>query len=360
MASLVNKDFWKKKKVFITGHSGFKGSWLSLWLSKMGAQVVGYSLPPQTEKSLFEVIKIEKKIESHFGDINDFNKLASLIKKTQPDIVIHMAAQALVRYSYDHPIETFQTNVIGTANVLEACRFVDSIKSLVVVTSDKCYENRERLEGYAEHEAMGGYDPYSSSKGCAELVTSAFKRSFFEKSGKGLASARAGNVIGGGDWSVDRLIPDIMRAVIKGEKVVIRNPNAIRPWQHVLEPLSGYLVLAQKLFDNPIKYSEGFNFGPLEKDAETVEHIVKKIVKHWGGGASYQVDANYSGPHEAHYLKLNINKADLVLGWKPTWSLDETLIKTVEWFQAELVGSSQASLMTEKQIEEFESLTRDT
>jgi CDP-glucose 4,6-dehydratase len=354
MEGVVNRDFWNGKRVFLTGHTGFKGSWLSLWLTQMGAKVTGFALEPATRPSLYSAANIAAKIDSHIGDINDYKKLNAVLEDSKPEIVIHMAAQALVRYSYENPIETFQTNVIGAANLLQACRFQNQIKAVINVTSDKCYENKERLEGYREDEPMGGYDPYSSSKGCAELVTSAFRRSFYQSGVVGIASARAGNVIGGGDWALDRLIPDIMRSVSAGKSVSIRNPNAIRPWQHVMEPLSGYLVLAQKIYSEPKKYSEGYNFGPAEEDAKPVEYIVKKITEKWGDGASYKIEPNPNAPHEAHYLKLDITKAQEQLGWRPVWSIDQTIEKTVEWFKAFAQYPAQAFEITKTQIAAYE------
>lgn len=354
MAKVV-ESFWKNKKVFLTGHTGFKGAWLSLWLHKLGAQVTGYSLSPPTVPSLFETLDVKKLLNSEIGNINDFTKLSESIKKAQPEIVIHMAAQSLVKYSYNNPIETIETNVLGTARVLEASRYIDSVKAIVNITSDKCYENQERAAGYKEDEPMGGYDPYSSSKGCAELIASAYRRSFFSgNSLKGLASARAGNVIGGGDWAQDRLLPDIFRGIIANKQVVIRNPNSVRPWQHVLEPLCGYLVLAQKLYESPEKFSEGFNFGPHDKDAQPVQKIVESVTEKWGQGASYMIEQNYQGPHEAHFLKLNVEKANSKLGWKPTWNLDKALDMTVDWMKAHQAKPSSMLDYSLKQIDQYE------
>ena len=287
----VSDNFWRGKRVFMTGHTGFKGSWLSLWLQSMGAQVVGYALAPPTNPSLFEVAEVGKGMTSIIGDIRDLEKLRAVFTEHKPDIVIHMAAQPLVRYSYIEPVETYATNVMGTVNLLEAVRSTPSVKAVVNITSDKCYENREWVWGYRENEAMGGYDPYSSSKGCAELVASAYRNSYFhpdkyQQHGVAIASARAGNVIGGGDWAGDRLIPDILRAIVLGEPVHIRSPHAIRPWQHVLEPLSGYLQLAQKLYTDGTAYAEGWNFGPNEEDAKPVQWIVEKLTESWGEGSS--------------------------------------------------------------------------
>ncbi|MDG6773625.1 CDP-glucose 4,6-dehydratase [Thiomicrorhabdus sp. ZW0627] len=329
---MVNKNFWSGKKVFLTGHTGFKGSWLSLWLSSMGAKVKGYSLAPPTTPSLFEEARVAEKIESEIGDIRDFEKLSASMVGFDPDILIHMAAQPLVRLSYKEPLETYDTNVMGTAKVLEAAKSCSSLKAIVSVTTDKCYENKEWVWGYREDEPMGGYDPYSSSKGCAELVTAAYRRSFMQEKGVALASARAGNVIGGGDWADDRLIPDILRAFEKGEPVIVRNPMSTRPWQHVLEPLSGYLVLAQALYENPEEYAEGWNFGPYEEDAKPVDWILDQMVSLWSD-ASWELDKN-SHPHEAGYLKLDISKAKFRLNWQPTWRLKQTLEKIVKWHQS--------------------------
>jgi CDP-glucose 4,6-dehydratase len=331
----VNPAFWKGKRVLLTGHTGFKGGWLSLWLQSMGAQVVGYALAPPTNPSLFEVAQVGQGMTSIIGDIRDLAQLKKVFAEHKPEIVIHMAAQPLVRYSYVEPVETYSTNVMGTVNLLEAVRSTGSVRAVVNVTTDKCYENREWVWGYRENEAMGGYDPYSSSKGCAELVTAAYRKSYFhsekyKEHGVAIASGRAGNVIGGGDWADDRLIPDIMRAITGGKPVHIRNPNAIRPWQHVLEPLSGYLILAQKLFEDGATYAEGWNFGPNDEDAKPVQWIVEKLTQSWDEGASWLLDGG-DHPHEAHYLKLDCSKAKARLNWYPRWHLEEALSKIVEW-----------------------------
>lgn len=331
----MSRAFWQGKRVLLTGHTGFKGSWLSLWLQSMGAQVVGYALAPPSNPSLFEVAHVGKGMTSLIGDIRDLEQLRKAFADYKPEIVIHMAAQALVRYSYAEPVETYSTNVMGTVNLLEAVRGTGSVKAVVNVTSDKCYENREWAWGYRENEAMGGYDPYSSSKGCAELVAAAYRNSYFhpekyKEHGIALASVRAGNVIGGGDWADDRLIPDIMRAITQGKPVNIRNPHAIRPWQHVLEPLSGYLLLAQNLYEEGAVYAEGWNFGPSDEDAKPVQWIVEKLTEAWGEGASWKLDGG-NHPHEAHYLKLDCSKAKARLGWHPRWHLDETLSRIVDW-----------------------------
>lgn len=329
----VNKIFWKNKKVFITGHTGFKGSWLSLWLKDMGAQVKGYSLQPQTEPNLFEVANVSSGIISEIGDIRNYARLKSSIDSFSPEIIFHLAAQPLVRDSYENPLETYETNVIGTANLLQASRELPDLKSVVVVTTDKCYENKEWEWGYRENEAMGGHDPYSSSKGCAELVTAAFRRSFFQYTNIGVSTARAGNVIGGGDWSKDRLIPDILKSYNEGKKVIIRNPKATRPWQHVIEPLSGYLVLAEKLYLNSNKYAEPFNFGPRDEDCQSVESILNTINNYWSDCPGWELDDN-ANPHEARFLKLDISKAKDRLDWSPKWTLESTIKRIVDWNKA--------------------------
>ena len=350
---VTGAGFWQGKRVLITGHTGFKGSWLSLWLQSLGAEVTGYSLPPPTQPSLFEVASVAAGMGSITGDVRDLEHLSSVIAKYRPQVVIHMAAQALVRQSYAEPVETYSTNVMGTVNLLEAVRRAGGVKAVVNVTSDKCYENREWLWGYRENEAMGGYDPYSSSKGCAELVTAAYRNSFFNplrhaEHGVALASARAGNVIGGGDWAEDRLIPDILRAIERNDPVVIRNPHAVRPWQHVLEPLSGYLALAEKLYTLGPAYSESWNFGPADDDAKPVQWIVEQLTAQWGEGASWQLDSKPQ-PHEAHYLKLDCSKAKARLDWRPHWNLATTLESIIHWHKAMYAGSDMKAL-TCKQI----------
>ncbi len=347
---MIDASFWQGKRVYLTGHTGFKGSWLSLWLAEMGATVKGYALNPPTNPSLFEQAKVDEKIESQIGDIRDFGTLKSSLVEFNPDILIHMAAQPLVRLSYKEPLETYDTNVMGTAKVLEAARSCANLKAIVSVTTDKCYENKEWVWGYREDEPMGGYDPYSSSKGCAELVTSAYRRSFMQEQGIGLASARAGNVIGGGDWADDRLVPDILRAFEKKQPVVIRNPASTRPWQHVLEPLSGYLVLAQNLYLNPTDFAEGWNFGPYEDDAKPVDWILNHMVANWPG-ASWELDKN-AHPHEAGYLKLDVSKAKARLKWHPTWRLEHTLAKIIKWHQAWLNKADMQQVCLEE-INEF-------
>jgi CDP-glucose 4,6-dehydratase len=332
MAS-VCPEFWRGKRVFLTGHTGFKGSWLSLWLQSMGAQVCGFALNPPTTPSLFTEAGVAAGMQSVIGDIRDLASVSDAMSAFKPEIVIHMAAQPLVRLSYAEPVETYATNVMGTVHVLEAVRRAGSVRAVVNVTTDKCYENNEWVWGYRENEPMGGYDPYSNSKGCAELVTSAYRRSFLDAEGIALASARAGNVIGGGDWAVDRLVPDILRAFERAQPVVIRNPHATRPWQHVLEPLSGYLMLAEKLHAEGAAYAEGWNFGPEDNDAKPVQWIVEHMVKRWGNDATWQLDGD-NHPHEARYLKLDCSKAKARLAWYPRWTLPQALENIVTWHQA--------------------------
>lgn len=329
----VNPDFWRGKRVLLTGHTGFKGSWLSLWLQSLGAELGGLALAPPTEPSLFSVARVGEAMSSTIGDIRSLDTVVQAMQAFQPEIVLHMAAQPLVRLSYSEPVQTYATNVMGTVHVLEAARRCSSVRCIVNVTTDKCYENREWEWGYRENEPMGGHDPYSNSKGCSELVTSAYRRSFFQKSGVALASARAGNVIGGGDWASDRLIPDILRAFERHEAVVIRNPNSTRPWQHVLEPLSGYLMLAERLWGEGNDFAEGWNFGPQDDDAQPVMWIVERMARAWGEGAGWQLDLG-EHPHEAHYLKLDISKARHRLGWRPRWNLDTALSKITLWHRA--------------------------
>ena len=334
----VDSSFLEGKKVYLTGHTGFKGSWLSLWLQNMGALVKGYSLDVSTTQALFSQANVTEEMESEIGDIRNLEQLTKSMVSFSPDILIHMAAQPLVRLSYQVPVDTYTTNVIGTVNVLEAARKCPKLKAIVSVTTDKCYENKEWEWGYRENEPMGGDDPYSSSKGCAELVTSAYRRSFFSSEDTAsLASARAGNVIGGGDWAEDRLIPDILRAFEKSESVVIRNPLSTRPWQHVLEPLSGYLVLAQELFLNGDNFAEGWNFGPKDEDCKPVSWILDKMVKYWGNNASWSLDKN-NNPHEARFLKLDCSKAANRLKWNPKWNLQLTLKSIVDWHQLYING----------------------
>lgn len=348
----VKEDFWAGKRVFLTGHTGFKGGWLAVWLQMMGSTVKGYALEPNTYPSFFEAVGVAHHMESEIGDIRDLKKLRKSMVGFNPDVLIHMAAQPLVRLSYKEPIETYSTNVMGTVNVLESARHCINLKAVVSVTTDKCYENKEWYWGYRENEPMGGYDPYSSSKACAELVTSAYRNSFFGEEGTAaIASARAGNVIGGGDWSEDRLIPDIVRALEKSENVLIRSPKAIRPWQHVLEPLSGYLILAQKLYEHGSKFAEAWNFGPEENDVKDVAWITERMCTLWGGDSSFVLDKS-ANPHEANYLKLDCSKAKSRLKWRPKWTIDQALQLTIEWTLAVRNGQS-AREITQKQLKHY-------
>ena len=353
----MTPDFWRDRRVFLTGHTGFKGSWLSLWLQQLGAQVTGYALPAPTDPSLFESARVADGMTSITGDIRDGAVLAAAMRKAAPEVVIHMAAQPLVRRSYFDPVETYATNVMGTVHLLEAVRQCPSVRAVVNVTTDKCYENKEWVWPYRENEPMGGYDPYSNSKGCAELVTSAYRSSFFnsEKHDQhrvALASVRAGNVIGGGDWAADRLIPDILRAFGQGQPVLIRNPHAIRPWQHVLEPLRGYMTLAERLCQDGVCYAEAFNFGPRNDDAQSVEWIVRQLAALWGDGASWQLDAG-DHPHEATYLKLDISKAAQRLQWQPTLDLQQALRLTVDWARG-LHSGADLRALTLSQIDGYQ------
>lgn len=353
MLASVDPKFWMGKKVFLTGHTGFKGSWLSLWLQSMGAVVKGFALDAPTSPALFNVARVADGMESDIGDIRDLNSVTKSMVAFNPDVLIHMAAQPLVRLSYREPVETYATNVMGTVHVLEAARKCSHLKAIVNVTTDKCYENQEWVWGYRENEPMGGHDPYSNSKGCSELVTSAYRNSFFNTPDTAaIASARAGNVIGGGDWAEDRLIPDILRAFEKRQPVIIRNPLATRPWQHVLEPLSGYLILAEKLYIDGAQFAEAWNFGPRDQDVQPVEWILNHMVKHWGEGASWQLDTNPK-PHEAQLLKLDISKAEAVLKWQPHWTLAYTLESIITWHQHWL-ADLDIQQQTIKQIEQYQ------
>ncbi|MCB1791378.1 MAG: CDP-glucose 4,6-dehydratase [Gammaproteobacteria bacterium] len=325
--------FWAGKSVFVTGHTGFKGGWLSLWLQQLGARVHGYSLEPPTQPNLFTVANVERGMASStIADIEDAGSLDAAMRSAQPDVVFHLAAQPLVRLSYAEPVATFATNVMGTVNLFEAVRKCGSVKTIVNVTSDKCYENREWVWPYREDEAMGGFDPYSSSKACSEIVTAAYRRSFLATDNVGCSSARAGNVIGGGDWAADRLLPDFFRALDAGMPLVIRSPNAVRPWQHVLEPLSGYLLLAERLTDEPRQFAEGWNFGPADSDARPVSWIVERLTAA-RVGASWQLDSEPQ-LHEANHLKLDSSKARTRLSWRPRWQLETALSMTGDWHDA--------------------------
>lgn len=346
--------FWSGKRVFLTGHTGFKGAWLSLWLQQLGAQVYGFALEPETEPNLFSLASLGRTLVHTVSDLRDVAAVRAAMSKAQPDIVLHLAAQALVRRSYDQPIETFASNVMGTAHVLDAIRDIASVKAAVVITTDKCYENREWVWPYRENDPLGGHDPYSSSKACAEIVTSAYRNSFLSRQGVALATARAGNVIGGGDWAEDRLLPDCIRSFQRKEKVVIRNPVAVRPWQHVLEPLAGYLVLAEKLYCGDPACAEAFNFGPTPDDVRPVSWVVSEAARLWGKDAAWELDRS-AQPHEAQLLALDASKARSVLSWRPRLTLSDCLEWTVDWYRT-VAGGKDARVATMEQIERYRSL----
>ena len=348
----VSNKFWKGKKVFITGHTGFKGSWLSFWLQEMGAEITGYALDPPTIPNLFELLNLKPRLKSIQGDVRDLKFIKKHIKGI--DIVFHLAAQPLVRESYKNPVETYTTNVVGILNLLEAFRGHETLKAIVNVTTDKCYENRGRPKAaYKENEPMGGFDPYSNSKACSELVTDSYRKSFYHSGAKiGVATARAGNVIGGGDFASDRLIPDCIRGIMNKEKIIVRNPDSTRPWQHVLEPLSGYLMLAESLCESPKEFSEGWNFGPNPKDAKTVRNIMDAFCKFWGNDAKYEIKKDPGAPHEADYLKLDSSKSRKKLLWRPRWNSETAVKKVVEWHKV-YQKKGNVSEITSKQIEEY-------
>lgn len=329
--------FYRDKRVLITGHTGFKGSWLSIWLRELGAEVIGIAQDPFSERDNYVLTALNGRITDLRGDIRNGNQMKELFRQYRPELVFHLAAQPLVRLSYDFPVETYQTNVMGTINVLEAIRVTDSVKVGVMITTDKCYENREQLWGYRENEPMGGYDPYSSSKGAAEIAIASWRRSFFHpdqysRHGKSIASVRAGNVIGGGDWALDRIIPDCVRALEAGLPIDIRSPQAIRPWQHVLEPLNGYLQLARKMWEDPTAYCEGWNFGPRAESVSTVWDIATKVIANYGCGALRDL-SDPEALHEAKLLALDISKARFRLGWEPQMNLDQTVALTIDWYK---------------------------
>jgi CDP-glucose 4,6-dehydratase len=353
---VLNADFWRGKRVFLTGHTGFKGGWLALWLHRLGAEVTGYALAPPSDPSLFETAAVGDILaKSYIADVRDADTLFEAVRAAQPEIVFHLAAQPILRTSYREPVATFATNVMGTVHLLEALRGIDSLRAALVITSDKCYENREWAWGYRENEAMGGHDPYASSKGCAELVTAAYRRSFFAGKPCAIASARAGNVIGGGDWAVDRLLPDLVRAFSTGQPVTLRNPGAIRPWQYVLEPLGGYLLLAERLYAGGAGYAGGWNFGPRDEDALSVSEVVTQVAARWGDGARWSIDTALQ-PHEAHYLKLDCSLAHSRLGWKPRMNLDMTIQCTLDWYRALQTGQDM-HLFSQAQIADFVALS---
>ena len=349
----MDREFWRGRRVLVTGHTGFKGGWLAVWLLDMGAIVTGLALPPSTTPSLFALCGLERRLGSTMGDIRDYEDVREIFARRRPEIVFHLAAQPLVRRSYREPLETFGTNVMGTAHVLEAARHTPSVRAVVVVTSDKCYENREMLWDYRESDPLGGRDPYSASKGCAELVTAAYGGSFFSELPGALATVRAGNVIGGGDWSEDRLIPDTIRALRRGTALALRNPGSVRPWQHVLEPLAGYLALAERLHEQGTIWSGAWNFGPRDEDAREARVVADLVIRHWGSGSWRQVESP-DAPHESRQLRLDCSKARALLGWRPILTLEEAISLTVDWYRGAECEDADAFALTRTQIREFE------
>jgi CDP-glucose 4,6-dehydratase len=348
----VNKSFWNRKRVLVTGDTGFKGSWLCLWLESMGAIVHGAALPPPTSPSLYQIAQVGQLCDHTDIDVRSSADVANLFSRFSPDVVFHLAAQPLVRASYQSPIDTLATNVMGTANVLEASRYCGSLQGIVVVTTDKCYQNHGGIWGYREDDPMGGDDPYSCSKGCAELVSNAYRASYLKDAGIGVATARAGNVIGGGDWAIDRLVPDILRSLENDKLVRIRYPSAIRPWQHVLEPLCGYILLAERLCQQGSSYSDSWNFGPSDDDARPVQWIVEKLCQKWSGESTWILDVG-NHPHESETLRLDTAKARYQLGWKPRWTLDQSLDMIVAWHKSFHHGDDMQALC-KAQISEYE------
>lgn len=340
---VIERDFWRGRRVFLTGHTGFKGAWMALILRHLGAVAYGYALPTDDDRSIFDAAGVVNDIDHSIGDVRDLRQMHGALARAEPEIVIHMAAQSLVRRSYAEPVDTYAVNVMGTVNLLEAIRHVSSIKAALIVTSDKCYDNAGWVWGYRENERFGGHDPYSNSKGCAELVTDAYRRSFFHTPGStAIASCRAGNVVGGGDWSADRLVPDAMRAFGDRKPLRIRNPAAVRPWQHVIDPVLAYLELAERLTQQGPAFAEGWNFGPASTSEVPVSRIVDGLVSLWGDGARWELDGN-EHPHEANFLKLDCSKAAARIGWRPLIDLEETLQLTVEWYKA---AQNQRNLRT--------------
>lgn len=355
---MIDLKFWQGKRVFLTGHTGFKGSWFCLLLNLLGAKVTGYAIKPQTSPNLFDLTGVNELIRSIDGDAQDFGLLKRSMQEADPEVVIHLlSAQPNIRRSYEHPVEYYATNVMGTVNFFEAVRACKNVKAVINIATDKVYHNTNKNTGYSEEDPLGGYDPYSSSKACGELVTSAYRSSYFnpdayQAHGVAVASARAGNVIAGGDFTPNRLIPDFVRTIMAGNKILIRNPHAIRPWQHVLEALDGYLLLVQKLYENGAKYAQAWNFGPDDKDAKPVEWIVKKVCAEWGSNASYEIEKNVNQPFEVSYLKLDSSKAKALLGWHPKWTIDQSIAKVVEWTKAYLAKEDLRQVCS-KQIEEY-------
>ena len=353
----MTPQFWENKNILVTGHTGFKGSWLSIWLKSLGANLAGYSLPPPTDPSLFELAEVSDGMQSIIGDIRDLDHIKDVFQERSPEILIHMAAQSLVVKSHVDPYDTYTTNVLGTLNVLEAVRHSDSIKAVIIITSDKCYQNKEWVWGYREYDNLGGVDPYSNSKACAELITSAYRDSYFKKpkppfKDVAVGTVRAGNVIGGGDWAENRLIPDVMQSLANDQQVIIRNPNSIRPWQFVLEPLDGYLTLVERLWTNGAEYAEGWNFGPNENDAQSVSWIVEQLGKLWGTTADWE-ELPQPYPHEANYLKLDCSKARQKLKWAPKLTLNTTLQWVVEWYQG-YDNNENIAALTKNQVTAYQ------
>lgn len=345
-------ESFRGKRIFVTGHTGFKGTWLTFFLKELGAEVMGYALPPEPDPSHFNLLGMQNKINHVLGDILDADNLNASMQFFQPEIVFHLAAQALVKRSYANPVLTFDTNVMGSVNLLDAVRQCSSVRSLVYITSDKCYENFEWVWGYRENDQLGGHDPYSASKAAAEIIFSAYTRSFFaSRTTLGAATARAGNVIGGGDWAVDRIVPDCIRAIKNGLPIKLRNPNATRPWQHVLEPISGYMMLAAKLYDEPVRYSSSWNFGPSTFDTRTVHEVATSIIQTFGRG-NIEITGSQGYHHEAHLLQLNCDKAHQFLGWYPRWDVEKTFSSTAEWYKTVMAGGNVEDI-TRTQLQEF-------
>ena len=351
----MDRNFWKGKKVFITGHTGFKGGWLSIWLAESGAKVTGYSLKPETNPSLFKSCSIEKKINSIIGDVRDEKKLKKTILEAEPDIVFHLASQPLVLKSYENPVETYEINLMGTVNILNAMRDISSVKAFINVTSDKCYANDENLKAFKENDSMGGYDPYSSSKACSEFITAAYRSSFFNDT-VSIATARAGNIIGGGDWALNRIIPDFIKKINQNQKLSIRNPRAVRPWQFVLEPLNGYLILAEKLFLDGQHYSESWNFGPDNQDDKSVEWLISKFDKEYGEGSNFEIESTENSLHEAKNLKLDCSKSMKRLNWSPKLNIEKSISMTCAWYKNFYKGDQDMYSFSAEQIKQYESI----
>lgn len=343
----MSPDFWSGRRVFLTGHTGFKGTWLAVWLNRLGAKIFGYALPPATNPNAFDLARVGELIVDIRGDVRRRDDLGAALATTKPEIIIHMAAQSLVRESYVDPIGTLATNIMGTAHVLESARYCPDLKVVLVVTSDKCYRNAERAEPYREDQPLGGHDPYSASKGCAEIITESFRGSYFSVAGPAIASARAGNVIGGGDWAADRLVPDLIRAFTAGRRAQLRCPEAVRPWQHVLEPLHGYLALCEHLWRDGGRFAEAWNFGPAAADARPVRWIADRVSAIWGQNAGWNMDTG-AQPHEARMLLLDSGKATVRLGWSPRWDADRAVEETVAWYRRWHSGEDARSLMLEQ------------